>query len=127
MSGTAVSTLQTEDTQGMIEDSCQRALGLGYATIREMPPEHLIELLRAGGGTWMDRCFLAGILFEYDAETSRRSGNVARARESAERALYLYSVLKADPGVPPDYEIQKKSEQLVKLPGELKAAARRRE
>jgi hypothetical protein len=42
-------------------------------------------------------------------------------------SLYLYSVLKADPGVPPDYEIQKKSEQLVKLLGELKAAARRRE
>jgi hypothetical protein len=52
---------------------------------------------------------------------------VARARESAERALYLYSVLEADPGVPPDYEIQKKSQRLMKLLGELKAAARRRE
>jgi hypothetical protein len=127
VSGTAVSGLQTEDTQGMIEDSCRRALGLSYATIRAMPPEHLVELLRAGGGTWMDRCFLVGILFEYDAEASRRSGDVTRAREAAERALYLYSVLEADPGVPPEYEIQKKSERLMKLLGELKAAARRRE
>jgi hypothetical protein len=68
VSCTAVSGLQTEDTQGMIEESCRRALGLSYATIREMSPEHLVELLRAGGGTWMDRCFLAGILHEYDAE-----------------------------------------------------------
>jgi hypothetical protein len=121
VSGTTVIGLQTETTQGMIEDSCRRALGLSYSTIRAMPPEHLVELLRAGGGTWMDRCFLVGILFEYDAETSRRSGDVARAKESAERALYLYSVLEADPSVPPDYEIQKKSEQLIKLLGELKA------
>jgi hypothetical protein len=92
-----------------------------------MPPEHLIELLRAGGGTWMDRCFLAGILHEYDAETSRQSGDGARARESAERALYLYSALEADPGMPLDYEIQKKSERSMKLLAELKAAARRRE
>jgi hypothetical protein len=115
VSGTAVSGLRTEDTQGMIEDSCRQALGLSYSMIRAMPPEHLVELLRAGGGTWMDRCFLAGILFEYDAETSRQSGDMARARESAERALYLYSVLEADPGVPPDYEVQKRSEQLMKL------------
>jgi len=121
VSGTAVSGLQTEDTQGMIEDSCRRALGLSYATIRAMPPEYLVELLRAGGGTWMDRCFLAGILHEYDAETSRRSGNMARAREAAERALYLYSVLQADPGVPPDYEIQPRSERLMKLLGKLNA------
>jgi hypothetical protein len=58
-------------------------------------------------------------LLEYDAEISRQSGDVARSKESAERALYLYSVLKADPCVPPDYEIQKKSEQLMKLLGEL--------
>ena len=121
LSGTAISGLQTEDTQGMIEDSCRRALGFSYATIRAMPPEHLVELLRAGGGTWMDRCFLAGILHEYDAETSRRSGDVARARESAERALYLYSVLKADPGAPPDYEVPKRSEQLMILLGECDA------
>jgi hypothetical protein len=121
VNGTAVSGLQTEDTQGMIEDSCRRALGLSYATIREMPPEHLAELLRSGGATWMDRCFLAGILFDYDAETSRRSGDVARARQSVERALYLYSVLEADPGVPPDYEIQKKSERLMKLLAEFDA------
>ena len=120
VSGTAVSGIQTEDAQGMIEDSCRRALGLSYSTIQAMPPEHLVELLQAGGGTWMDRCFLAAILFEYDAETSRQSGDVARAREAAERALYLYSVLKAAPGVPPDYEIQKKSERLMKLLGELK-------
>ena len=44
-----------------------------------------------------------------------------------ERALHLYRVLKSDPGVPPDYEIQKKSERLMKLLGELKAATRRRE
>jgi len=121
VSGTTVSGLQTEDTQGMIEDSCRQALGLSYSTIRAMPPEHLIELLRAGGGTWMDRCFLVAILFEYDAETSRRSGDVARAREAAERALYLYSVLKADPGVPPDYEVQEKSERLMILLGEFDA------
>ncbi len=121
VNGTAVSGLQTEDTQAMIEDSCRRALGLSYATIRGMPPEHLVELLRAGGGTWMDRCFLAGILHEYDAETSRRSGAVARARESAERALFLYATLNADPGVAPDYEIQKKSERFMKLLGELEA------
>lgn len=121
VSGTAVSGLETEDTQGMIEDSCRRALGLSYATIRAMPPEHLVDLLRAGGGTWMDRCFLAGILHEYDAETSRRSGDMARARESAERALYLYSVLKADAGAPPDYEVQKRSEQLMILLGEFDA------
>jgi len=60
-------------------------------------------------------------LHEYDAETSRRRGDVARARESAERALYLYSVLEADPGVSPDYEIQKKSESLMKLLGEIEA------
>lgn len=119
VSGTSVSALQTEDTQGMIEESCRRALGLSYATIREMPPEHLVELLRAGGGTGMDRCFLAGILHEYDAEISRQSGDMARARESAERALYLYSVLKADPGVPSDYEVQQKSERLMKFLGEL--------
>jgi hypothetical protein len=121
VSGTAVSGLQTEDTQGMIEDSCRRALGLSYATIRAMPPEHLVELLRAGGGTWMDRCFLAGILHEYDAETSRRCGDSARAREAAERALYLYSVLQAAPGAPPEYEIPRKSERLMKLLGELEA------
>jgi hypothetical protein len=34
VSGTAVSGLQTEDAQGMIEDSCRRALGLSHATIR---------------------------------------------------------------------------------------------
>jgi hypothetical protein len=121
VSGTAVSGLQTEDTQGMIEESCRRALGLSYATIRAMPPEHLVALLRAGGGTWMDRCFLAGILHEYDAEISRQSGDMARARESAERALYLYSVLQADPGAPPDYEVQKRSEQLMILLGEFDA------
>ena len=121
VSGTAVSGLPTEETQGMIEDSCRRALGLSYSTIREMPPEHLVELLRAGGGTWMDRCFLAGVLHEYDAETSRRSGDVTRAREAAERALYLYNILEAEPGVPPDYEIQKKSERLMKLLGDLAA------
>jgi hypothetical protein len=119
--GTAVGELQTEDTQGMIEESCRRALGLSYATIREMPPEHLVGLLRAGGGTWMDRCFLAGILHEYDAEISRQSGDTVRARESAERALYLYSVLQADPGAPPDYEVQKRSEQLRILLGEFDA------
>lgn len=121
VNGTAVSGLQTEDTQGMIEDSCRQALGLSYATIREMPPEHLVEILRAGGGTWMDRCFLAGILHEYDAETSRHSGDMARAREAAERALYLYSVLEADPGARPDYEVQKRSEQLMILLGEFDA------
>jgi|GEM_PF-3769953 len=121
VSGTKVGEFQTEDTQAMIEESCRRALGLSYATIRAMPPEHLVELLRAGGATWMDRCFLAGILHEYDAETSRRSGDVARARESAERALFLYATLNADPGVAPDYEIQKKSERLMKLLGELEA------
>ena len=120
--GTAVSGLQIEDTQGMIEDSCRRALGLSYATIRAMPPEHLVELLRAGGGTWMDRCFLAGILHEYDAETSRQSGDVAQAREGAKRALYLYSVLEAEPSVPPDYELQTKSERLMKLLGDLAAS-----
>ena len=121
VSGTPVTGLQTEDTQAMIEESCRRALGLSYATIREMPPANLVELLRSGGATWMDRCFLAGILHEYDAETSRRSGEVARARESAERALYLYSVLKADEGASPDYEIQRRSEQLMKLLSELEA------
>ena len=121
ISGSTVSGLQTEDTQGMIEESCRRALGLSYATIRTMPPENLVELLRAGGGTWMDRCFLAGILFEYDAETSRQSGDVARSKGAAERALYLYSVLKADPGAPPDYEVQKRSEQLMILLGEFDA------
>ncbi len=121
VSGTKVSELQTEDTQAMIEESCRRALGLCYTTIRKMPPEHLVELLRSGGATWKDRCFLAGILHEYDAETSRRAGDVARAREAAERALYLYSVLEADPGVSPDYEIQKKSESLMKLLGEIEA------
>jgi hypothetical protein len=85
LSGETVSD-QTEDAHGMIEDSCRRAFGLSYATIREMPPEHLVELLRAGGGTWMDRSFLAGILHEYDAETSRQSRDMARAREAAERA-----------------------------------------
>jgi hypothetical protein len=119
VSGSTVSGLQTDRPQGMIEESCQRALGLTYSTIRAMPPEHLIELFRAGGGTWLDRCFLAASLFEYDAEISRQSGDAARAKESAERALYLYSVLKADPCVPLDYEIQKKSEQLMKLLGEL--------
>jgi hypothetical protein len=121
VSGTSVSGLQTEDTQGTIEDSCRQALGLSYATIRAMPPEHMVELLCAGGGTWMDRCFLAGILHEYDAETSRQSGDMARARESSERALYLYSVLETDPGVPPDYEVQKRSERLMKLLGEFDA------
>lgn len=121
VSGTAVSELEIENTQAMIEESCRRALGLSYTMIREMPPEHLVELLRAGGGTWMDRCFLAAILHEYDAETSRQSGDMARVRESAERALYLYSVLEADPGAPPDYEVQKRSEQLMILLGEFDA------
>jgi hypothetical protein len=64
----------------------------------------------------MDRCFLAGILHEYDAEISRQSGDMARARESAERALYLYSVLKADPGVPSDYEVQQKIRTIDEIP-----------
>lgn len=98
-----------------------------YSTIRAMPPEHLVELLRAGGGTWLDRCFAVANLLGHDAEISRQSGDAARAKESAERALYFYSVLEADPGLPPSYEIQKKSEQLMKLLGELKAAAPRRE
>jgi hypothetical protein len=121
MTGSTVSGVQIENAQGMIEDSCRRALGLSYSTIRAMPPEHLIELFRAGGGTWMDRCFLMAGLLEYDAELSRQSGDVARSKESAERALYLYSVLKADPCVPPDYEIQKRSEQLLKLLEKLQA------
>jgi hypothetical protein len=119
MSGSTVSGLQTEHAQGMIEDSCRRSLGLSYSTIRAMPPEHLIELFRAGGGTWLDRCFVVANLLGYDAEISRQSGDAARSKESAERALYLYSILEADPCVPPDYEIQKKSEQLAKLLGGL--------
>lgn len=119
MGGNTASETQAEHARGAIEDACQRMLGLSYSTIRGMAPEHLIQLFQAGGGTWQDRCFAGAILLGHDAEISRRSGDATRARESAERALYLYSVLKTDPGLPPTYEIPAKSQQLMELLGKL--------
>ena len=119
MGGSSVSEAQTEQSLEMIETACQRVVGLSYSTIRGMAPEQLIELFRSGGGTWLDRSFAVASLLGHDAEISRRAGDAVRARDSAERALYIYSVLKADPGLPPSYEIDAKSRQLIRLLEEL--------
>jgi hypothetical protein len=108
-----------EDLQAAVEDSCQQGLGLSYATIRAMAPEELLALFRSGGRTWLERCYLAGTLDACDAEISRRRRDVTRARESAQRALYFYGVLIDEPTVPPEYELQSKSQELLELLGTL--------
>ena len=108
-----------EDLQAAVEDSCQQGLGLSYGTIRAMTPEDLLALFRSGGRTWVERCYLAATLDACDAEISRRRHDVTRARESAQRALYFYSVLIADPSVPGEYDVQNKSEELLQFLGTL--------
>jgi hypothetical protein len=104
-----------EDLQAAVEDSCQQGLGLSYATIRAMAPEELLALFRSGGRTWLERCYLAATLDACDAEISRRRCDVARARESGQRALYFYGVLIAEPTVPPEYDVQSKSQELLEF------------
>jgi hypothetical protein len=104
-----------EDLQAAVENSCQEGLGLSYTTIRAMTPEELLALFKSGGRTWLERCYLAAMLDACDAEIARRRIDIARARESAQRALYFYSVLLAEPSVPPEYDIQSKSDELVQF------------
>jgi hypothetical protein len=98
-----------EDLQAAVENSCQQGLGLSYSTIRAMAPEDLLALCKSGGKTSMERCYLAATLDGCDAEIARMRSDAAHARESAQRALYFYGALIADPTVPPEYDIQSKS------------------
>ena len=113
--GDRSSGLKPADLQAAVENSCQQGLGLNYATIRGMTPEELIALFRSGGRTWMERCYLVATLDACDAEISRRRNDLARARESAQRALYFYGVLVADSTVPPEYDVASKSEELLEF------------
>jgi hypothetical protein len=99
----------------VLEKSCQEAMGLSFRTIKEMPPDELMELLRSGGATWVSRCFFVGRLFEFDAEIARRITQRERAKESAQRALYFYNFLRSNPEVPDEYRVEERFEHAAKL------------
>jgi hypothetical protein len=98
-----------------LEKSCQDAMGLSFRTIREMPPDELMELLRSGGATWVSRCFFVGRLFEFDAEIAARLDERERAEDSLQRSLYFYSLLRANPEVPDEYHLEERFSHTVKL------------
>jgi hypothetical protein len=90
-------------------------MGLSFRTIKEMPPDELVELLRSGGATWVGRCFLVGRLFEFHAEIAARINQRERAGGSLRRALYFYSLLRANPEVPDEYCVEERFRQAAKL------------
>jgi hypothetical protein len=98
-----------------LEKSCQEAIGLGFRTINEMPPDKLMELLRSGGATWVSRCFFVGRVFEFGAEIARHIKQGERAKEFAEKALYFYNFLCSNPEVPGEYRIEERFERAAKL------------
>jgi len=98
-----------------LEKSCQEAMGLSFRTLQEMPPDELMELLRSGGATWVNRCFFVGRLFEFDAEIAGRISQRERAKESLQRALYFYNFLRSSPEVPGEYRVEERFEHAAKL------------
>jgi hypothetical protein len=110
---TAVS--DASQSEVALEKACQEAIGLSFRIIKEMPPEELVELLRSGGATWISRCFLVARLFEFDAEIAARVNQYYRAKQSLQRALYFYSLLRSNPEVPNEYCVQERFEHAVKL------------
>jgi hypothetical protein len=98
-----------------LEKACQEAIGLSFRIIKEMAPDELIELFRSGGATWVSRCFLVARLFEFDAEIAKRVNQCERAKQSIQRALYFYSLLRSNPEVPDEYCVQERFQHAVKL------------
>jgi hypothetical protein len=103
------------EAEDALEKSCQQALGLSLQTIREMPPDEVIQLFRSGGATWTSRCFFVGRLFEFDARIAARIMELGRAEESAQRALYFYNLLRGTPEVPDEYRIKERFDAATKL------------
>ena len=98
-----------------LEKACQEAMGLSFRIIKEMAPDELVELLRSGGAIWVNRCFLVARLFEFHAEIAERVDQRDRAKQSIQRALYFYSLLRSKPEVPDEYCVQERFQHVVKL------------
>jgi hypothetical protein len=106
------------EAEGALEKSCQQALGLSLQTIRDMAPDEVVQLFRSGGATWSSRCFFAARIFEFEAQIAARNKELERARLSAERALYFYSLLRSNPEVPAAYQVEERVETVTKFLGE---------
>jgi hypothetical protein len=102
-----------------LEKACQEGIGLSFRIIKEMAPDDLVELLRSGGATWVSRCFFVARLFEFDAEFARRVNQRNRAKQSIQRALYFYDLLRLNPEVPDEYCIGERFQRAVKLLAEV--------
>jgi hypothetical protein len=98
-----------------LEKACQEAMGLSFRTIKEVAPDELVELLRSGGLTFVSRCFFVARLFEFDAEIAGRINQRDRAKQSIQRALYFYNLLRSNPEVPDEYCVDERFQHTVKL------------
>ncbi len=98
-----------------LEKSCQEAMGLSFRTIKEMPPDELVGLLRSGGATWVSRCFFVGRMFEFDAEIAERGKQPDQAKQSIQRALYFYNLLRSNPEVPDEYRVRDRFQHAAKV------------
>ena len=103
------------EAEGALEKSCRQALGLSLQTIRDMAPDEVVQLFRSGGATWSSRCFFAARIFEFEAQIATRNKELERARLSAERALYFYSLVRSNPEVPAEYQVEERVETVTKL------------
>ena len=109
----AISSASQSDVA--LEKACQEAMGLSFRIMNEMAPDELVELLRSGGATWVSRCFFVARLFEFDAEIAGRVSQSDRAKQSLQRALYFYNLLRSNPEVPDEYCIEERFQHAVKL------------
>jgi hypothetical protein len=98
-----------------LERSCQAAIGLSFRTVKQRSPDELVELFRSGGAIWVSRCFFVGRLFEFDAEIAARIKQPERAKDSAQRALYFYNLLRWNPEVPDEYRLEERFEHTAEL------------
>jgi GrpB-like predicted nucleotidyltransferase (UPF0157 family) len=64
-----------------------------------MSPDELVELL----------------LFEFDAEIAARIEQRERAKDSVQRALYFYNLLRSNPEVPDEYHVEERFKHAAKL------------
>lgn len=116
---TPVDSKALELADAAIGQTAIRGLGLTFETLEAMQPDEIASLFCSDRAARLDRCFLAALLYDYDARLSYRKLDRVKSRRSAQRALYLYAQFntRAEATHDEDYEIDAKVADLYRFIG----------